>query len=258
VALQDEQDVLFFEVPTVGTGGLRVLQDVLFFEVPVIPVPFTYPLTPPTQLGPQQCKVRMVSVVGETISPFTGNQQEQQWPAQWFELDIALPPMMRAPNLAVRNADKRYTAELWASFLAMLGGKYGTFLQGDPNAKTPAGVATGTPVTSGTSIAAPNNVITTTGWTPSITGILLAGDYIQATPSGGWQRLYKVLQDVDSDAGGNASLSVFPMLHEQLGSGLSIVTANTAGTFRLAQNQSEFDIDRARVYGISFKAKEAF
>jgi hypothetical protein len=256
--IRDTQDCLIFEVPTLGTGLIRDTQDCLLFEIPVSPVTISYPLTPPTQLGPQECSLIMASSVGESVSPFSGNQEEQQWPAQWFELEISLPPMMRAASLAIRNADKRYTAELWYTFLAALGGKYGTFLMGDPNAKSPAGVATGTPLTSGTSGVAPNNIITTNGWTASVTGILLAGDYIQVTPTGGPQRIYKNLFDANSDAGGNASLTVFPMLHEAIGSGISIVTANPQGTFRLSENLSKVQIDRARTYGISFKAKEAF
>ncbi len=258
MALRDTQDVLIFEAPTLAAGNLRVSQDCLIFEVPITPVPITYPLTPPQQLGPQECTLNMRSFVGEAESQFTGNQQEQQWPSQWFELEVSLPPMMRATSAAMRSADKRFTAELWFTFLAALGGKYGTFLMGDPNAKAPAGIATGTPVTSGTSSVAPNNVLTTGGWTPSTAGILLAGDYIQVTPSGGSQRLYKNLFDVNADAGGNASLTVFPMLHEAIGSGISIITANPQGTFRLSENLSKVQIDRARVYGISFKAKEAF
>jgi hypothetical protein len=259
VAIRDTQDVLIFEVPTLGSAKIHDTQDALLFEIPIPAVTISYPLTPPTQLGPQQCKVRMVSVVGETVSPFTGNQQEQQWPAQWWELDISLPPMMRATSAAIRSADKRYTAELWTTFLAALNGKYGTFLQGDPNASTPAGIATGSPVViSGGASVAPNNVISTTGWTPSQTGILLAGDYIQLQVSGSPQRLYKNLFDANSDAGGNATLTVFPMVHEAIPGGTMIVVSNPKGTFRLKDNASEFDIDRARVYGISFSAKEAF
>jgi hypothetical protein len=258
VAIRDTQDALLFEVPSLSSANIRDTQDSLLFEFPVPPVSITYPLTPPTQLGPQQCKMRMVSVVGETSSPFSGNQQEQQWPAQWFEMDISLPPMMRAPNAAARS-DKRYTAELWFTMLAALGGKWGTVLMGDPNATAPAGIATGTPVIATVgATAAPNVGIPTSGWTPSTLGILLAGDYIQVTPSGAPQRLYKVLFDVNSDSSGNAELNVFPMLHEAIGAGVAITLANTKGTFRLKENLSEVDIDRARVYGINFTLKEAF
>jgi hypothetical protein len=258
VAIRDTQDCLLFEVPTVATANLRDTQDSLLFEIPIPAVSISYPLTPPTQLGPQECKMRCVSVVGETDSPFSGNQQVQQWPAQWFEMDISLPPMMRAANLSGRS-DKRYTAELWFTMLAALGGKFGTVLMGDPNATTAAGIATGSPtVASGGAAVAPNNVIGTTGWTINTTGILLAGDYIQLTPSGAPQRLYKNLFDANSDAGGNASLTVFPMLHEAIPGGTVITVVSPKGTFRLKDNISEIDIDRARTYGINFTLKEAF
>ncbi|HEY3972310.1 MAG TPA: hypothetical protein VGM18_04850 [Candidatus Sulfotelmatobacter sp.] len=242
----------------VSSGKLRSTHEAILISVTApITMSLSYPLTPPTALGPQEVKFRLVSVVGETASPFSGSQQEQQWPAQWWEIEVTLPPMKRAISLAQRNADKRFTAELWASMLAALGGRFGTFLMGDPNGVAPQGVATGTPVTAGTSAVAPNNVITTSGWIPGVTGILLAGDYIQVTPTGGSQRLYKLLLDANSDGAGNSSLTVAPMLHESLSSGLSIVTANPRGTFRLDENKAEWDVKQARTYGISFKAKEA-
>lgn len=245
MALRDTQDCLIFEVPTVLASNLRDTQDCLIFEVPIPPVGITYPLTPPAALKPQDVTMRAVNIVGESVSPFVGSQNEQQWPGQWFELDAALRPMLRTDYEAV------------VGFLVALNGKYGTFLFGDHNAKTPQGVATGTPVVNG-AVVSGNNEIPTTGWTPSTSGILKAGDYMQITTGGGPQRLYKLLFDMNSDAGGNAVATVFPTVREALTNGLSIVLNNTAGTFRLVENSTEWKIARTRSTMISFKAKEAF
>jgi hypothetical protein len=245
VALRDTQDCLIIEVPTVGAGQLRDTQDCLIFEIPAPIVSIAYPLTPPVALKPQDVTMRMVNLIGENVSPFVGSQNEQQWPGQWFELEASLRPMLRADYEAV------------VGFLGALNGKYGTFLFGDRNAKTPQGVATGTPLVNG-AVASLSNQIPTKGWTALINGILKAGDYMQITTAGGPQRLYKLLFDMNSDAAGHAVATVFPTVREALTDGLAITLNSTAGTFRLMENSLEWKIARTRSAAISFKAREAF
>lgn len=245
MAIRDTQDCLIFEVATLGTSLLRDTQDCLIFEVPYTPVSIVYPLTPPAALKPQDVTMHMMNVVGENISPFVASQQEQQWPGQWFELEVALRPMLRADYEAV------------VGFLGALNGKFGTFLFGDHNAKTPQGVATGTPLVNGAN-ASGSNAINLKGFTPGVTGILKAGDYMQIATSGGLQRLYKNLFDINSDGSGNATATVFPTIREALVDGLSVVLNNTAGTFRLMENDIVWKIARSRSTSISFKAMEAF
>ena len=38
----------------------------------------------------------------------------------------------------------------------------------------------------------------------------------------------------------------------------SSLKTNCVGTFRLAENQTQWDVDAAKVYGLAFKAVEAF
>jgi hypothetical protein len=75
--------------------------------------------------------------------------------------------------------------------------------------------------------------------------------------SPGAKRLYKVMVDANSDSNGNVTFDVFPRLREDVPDSTVIVTASPRGTFRLAGNQQEWDIDSAKVYGISFQAVEA-
>lgn len=246
MAIRDTQDCILFEVPTLGTGLIRDTQDSLLFEVPFFSVPSVTVLTPPSGFHPQDVTMRMMNVIGETSSPFSGEQQEQFW-AQWWEMDVSLIPQMRADYEAV------------VGFLAALSGKYGQFLLGDHNAKTPQGVATGTPVVSAGNVSGSSQFITQ-GWTHSVTGILQAGDYIQVTALNAlgvnMQRIYKVLFTANSDSGGNATFQIFPTLREVPTSGTAIVLNNTAGTFRLIENPTEYKIARTRVATISFKARE--
>lgn len=201
----------------------------------------TYPLSLPNA---NIAKVRMVAndVVGVSQSPFTAAQQVYRYTGQFWEADITLPPMKRAD------------AEYWISFLMKLNGPYGTFLLGDPNGQTARGVATGTPLVNGASQT--GNELVTDGWTNSTTGILKAGDYIQLGTALS-SRLYKVLDDVNSDGSGNATLTVWPDLRTAPADNATITVASPKGLFRLNSAQTSWDINEASIYGMTFGAREA-
>lgn len=202
----------------------------------------TYPLALPTHTGIKGVSLRANDIVGMNMSPFSGAQQVYRYTGQFWEADITLPTM------------KREDAEYWVTFLMKLNGAYGTFLLGDPNASTARGVATGTPVVNGASQT--GNELITDGWTTSTTGILKAGDYIQLG-TGSDSRLYKVLDDVDSDASGNATLTVWPNLRSSPSDNQTIVVSGCKGVFRLTDNTMQVNINEASLYGVTFGAREA-
>jgi hypothetical protein len=180
-------------------------------------------------------------IVGISQSSFTAAQQVYKYPGQFWEADVTLPPMKRAD------------AEYWISFLMKLNGPFGTFLLGDPNGGTARGVATGTPVVNGGSQT--GNELITDGWTAGQTGILKAGDYIQLG-SGATAKLYKVLDDVNSDGSGNATLTIWPSLRSSPSNNATITVSNPKGVFRLTV-APYWDINEAAIYGITFGAREA-
>ncbi len=240
--VRDSQDALVVSVTT--PSKVRDSQCAIIVSIPVNPnMSITYPLVLPASPAPRTFKMTAVNLVGITTSPFTGQSQVLQWPGEWWELEVGLPPMTRS------------TAEQWVAFLAALRGQVGSFLIGDPNALTPQGPGSGSPVVSGT-VAAGSYTLTTRGWTHGLSPILKAGDYIQVG-SGLTQRLYKSLTDQPSDGSGNATFDVFPAIRETLSDGAAIAVNNTKGCFRLADPRREWDISYARTYGIDFKAKEA-
>jgi len=202
----------------------------------------SYPLDFPTITGVDSIKMMASDIVGMNISPFSGAQQVYRYTGQFWSADIALPPM------------KREKAEYWISFFLKLNGSYGTFLMGDPLGATARGVATGTPVINGASQT--GGSLVTDGWTPGTTGILKAGDYIQLG-SGATSRLHKVLDDVDSDGSGNATLQIWPDLRESPSDNATITVTNPKGVFRLTSTQAAFDINRMGIYGVTFGAQEA-
>ncbi len=205
-------------------------------------MPITYPLALPTTSGIMKVRLIANDVVGAVQSPFTAKQQIYRYTGQFWEADITLPPMKRAD------------AEYWISFLLKLNGPYGTFLLGDPNGATPRGVATGTPRVNGAGQS--GGELVTDGWTPDTTGILKAGDYIQIGVDL-QADLYKVLDDVNSDASGNATLTLWPDLRTGYANDTIIYTTNTKGLFRLTSSQAGWDINEAAIYGLTFGAREA-
>jgi hypothetical protein len=202
----------------------------------------TYPLALPTTTGIAKIRISANNVVGISMSPFTAKQQVYKYTGQYWEAEISLPPMKRAD------------AEYWISFLLKLNGSYGTFLLGDPNGATARGVATGTPLVNGASQT--GNELVTDGWTTSTTGILKAGDYIQLG-AGESAKLHKVLDDVDSDSSGNATITIWPDLRAAPSDNAAIVVSGAKGVFRLSTNQSDWDVNEASIYGMTFPAREA-
>lgn len=203
----------------------------------------TFPLTIPDNLGANHVVFHQRTLVGMSQSPFAGSQQTYEWPGEWFEADFNLPPM------------KRSTAAAWVAFLVSLRGRLGTFLVGDPSAQSPLGSAPGSPVVNGANQTGIS--LATRGWTANRSGILLPGDYI-SVGAGATTRLYMNLTQANSDSSGNATLDIFPTLRESPGDGAVIATANTKGTFRLAENKTDWDISAAMHLGLAFKAIEAF
>ena len=202
----------------------------------------TYPLTLPSAPAIRTIQMRSIDVAAQTISPFTGESEIQEWDGQWWEADVGLPPM------------RREFAEAWVTMLAKLNGIRGTLLIGDPDASTPRGNPVGSPVVNGNSQTGQSLAVR--GWTASAAGVLLEGDYIQIG-TGAAARLHKVLSDVDADASGLASLDIWPRLRVSPADGTPLVTSSAVGLFRLAGNTRGWSTDAASIYGISFAVREA-
>ena len=205
----------------------------------------SYPLSLPTVSGIAQINLRAVNAVGISESPFTFKQQIIEHSGQRWEADVSMPPMQRE------------NAERWISFLVSLNGVRGTFLLGDPNAATPRGSASttpGTPVVNGAGQT--GDSLTIDGCPNNATGYLKAGDYIQLG-GGSSATLHKVLSDVDTNGIGQASLDLWPYIRNAPADDSTVVVSNAKGLFRLGSNQTDWSINQAAIYGITFSALEA-
>lgn len=205
-------------------------------------VSFAYPLSLPTW-SMESLELTPVSRVGASASPFTGQQQVFVHQGKWWQARV----------LTLRDMP-RADAEAWISFLVRLNGREGTFLLGDPTARIPRGSAGGAPVVDGADQT--GQTLATRGWPVSTTGVLLPGDFLQVD-TGANARLYKVLSQVDSDAGGLATIDVWPSIRDKPADGIPIATTDTVGLFRLASNENGWRWRAPTRTQIEFEAVEA-
>lgn len=199
-----------------------------------------YPLSFPL-IGISEITFRARNAVGVTHSPFTFDRQVHVFDGQRWEADIRLPSF---------DVEQAGAVE---SFLLQLNGRKGTFLLGDPLRTTPQGSASGTPRVKGSGQT--GIYVMTTGWTPNMTNLLCVGDWIQL----GWgatSRLHKILYDVNSDANGDALLTLWPSLRSSPADQAVIVTTECRGVFALTENIAEWTIDKNGLYSTSFTAWE--
>ncbi|MBM4229507.1 MAG: hypothetical protein FJ184_02010 [Gammaproteobacteria bacterium] len=186
----------------------------------------TYPLTPPSPFRIARLSLTGVSAASRNVSPFTFQVQQYNWPGQaWFG-QVECPPMVRAD------------AEAVVAFL--LAAQRGTFLFGDYANQTNRGGVTGTLTVS--TATANTSTLTFSG----ATGSFALGDWLQISTS-----LYKVVQ-VNS----SSSVDVFPVLRASYAAGTAITYANAQGVFRLAEPSTDWSIDLAKIYGVSFAIVE--
>lgn len=202
----------------------------------------SYPLSLSGLKNPRSVVIRKRSVVGVNASSFTSQPQVYAWSGQTWEAQIALPPMERAD------------AEAWIAKLVSLNGREGNFLIGPDYANTsPRGIGTGTPLVKGASQTGYDLI--TDGWTNSQTGIMKAGDWFQLG-TGSSARLYKVVVDADSNGSGEATLTIWPKLRSSPADNAALAVTSPVGRFMLASNETEWSIDQASFYGLSFNAVE--
>jgi len=189
----------------------------------------SYPLSTPTSIGIEKVELRAVNAVLTSQSPFTYKQQVIAHTGQRWEASVSIPPVRR---------DK---AAEWKAMLVALKGQTGTFLLGDPDYATPRGTV------SSCSVSGSEGDETVT---VSMSGSLLAGDYIQLGNNSS-SKLHQVLVDQT----GSGSLEIWPSLRDDYSSSTAVFT-NPRGVFRLKSNISSWSIDNASFYGISFEAIE--
>ena len=181
----------------------------------------TYPIAWPTHTGVTQLTITENNVVAVSAAPFSGIEQVQEHPGQWWLAEVSFPPMTRA------NADQ------WMAAFGSLRGRLGTILIPDISRATARGTAAtspGSPVV----VSGSGNTLTISG-AASSSGYLKANDRI-SLGSGSTRRLHKVLADVNT-SGGGATMEIWPRLRSTPTAGEAVYVSNASGRFRLVSNQ---------------------
>jgi hypothetical protein len=128
-------------------------------------MPLSYPLTLPAARGSKQIKMIANTQAAMSQSPFSGVEQVQEWPGEWWELQASLPAMKRAD------------AEQWIAFLLALRGRSGTFYFGPSGAAAPQGAGGSSIVFDGATQGA--KFVTLRGFANN-TLVIKAGDFFQS------------------------------------------------------------------------------
>ena len=191
----------------------------------------SYPLTPPDPFYLSRLSLTGVSAVSRNTSPFTLQTQQYNHAGQAWLGSVDCPPMTRAD------------AETMLAFL--LSAQRGTFLFQDYANTAPRGSITGASVLTVSSATANSTTLTMINTGGS--GSFAVGDWLQISTS-----LYKVIK---ADGTG-LIVDVFPVLRKSYAATTAIVKTNAKGVFRLAQPTTEWSIELASVYGISFSIVE--
>ncbi len=204
----------------------------------------TYPLDLPSE-GKASITIRKRSVSDGTMSPYTGEEQIQVSAGQWWEAQIALPPL------------KSDASARWEAFFGKLNGREGYFLLGDPIRAVPRGIAKTNPGVPKVRLlhSARVNTVQLKGLPLNAFGYLLEGDHVQIGV-GSDARLHQVLFDVDSNASGHGEITVWPSTRYDLAVDTPVTVQNARGCFRLAQPSSEIVRSRPVFSNVGFDARE--
>ena len=151
------------------------------------------------------------------------------------------------------------TAELNTSQMAELGawlislkGRQNNFYSFDPDRKLPRGsalTASSSPAVLG-ALQLGNSVISS-GWLPSQTGLLLAGDYVQIGTG-----FHMIVEQVNSDASGNATLNFEPVLRNSPADNTVIIFENPKMVARLVAVVEGWETGAQKTGTISFSWEE--
>jgi len=204
----------------------------------------SYPLALPTHTGIAQIELRATNAVAYSRSPFTFAGQAHAYAGKAWQADVTLPSM------------KREDAERWVAWLISLKGQLGTFYLGDPAATTPLGSARDTDTILVDGAVSSGDTIAIDSAPASQTDYLKAGDYMEIG-TGVNRQLFKVLNDVDTDGTGSATVDVWPNVRTSIADDAAVTVQSAKGIFRLASNEQSFSINEASIYGITFGAIEA-
>jgi len=190
-----------------------------------ISYPLDFPLINSESLI-EKMTVRLLNSSGLSESPYTYRQQVNNFGGARWEADVTLRPLTQHEAKAVK------------AFFASLKGRVGTFRLGNP-----------TDVTSGTvSLNGSASVGDTEIGITINSGNIEAGDIFSLN-----NRIYMCLTTRNS----SGDIDITPPIKEGVSDETTVALNSPTGTWRLADSEVEWDIDKASRFGFSFSCVEA-
>lgn len=138
----------------------------------------------------------------------------------------------------------------WEAFVDRLRGRVNRARAWDWRREAPLGVATGTPVVGATGSG---SSILTAGWTPSVSGILLAGSYMGINGE-----LKRLSADISSNGSGQATATFEPPLRASAPAAGAITIVKPTALFVLVSDRPTMKQQGARNPGMSLQFMEDF
>ena len=189
-------------------------------------------------------QIRETNRAAISESAFTGSVQIQKFEAEYWSGTFQFPKL------------ERINGEIVSAFLSKLRGPEGTFLIPDTSNPLPRGTAAtvvSSPVLDGSgqigaTISVRNAPVSETGW-------LLEGDTIQIGTDNS-AHFHKVLDQVDSDGSGLASINIWPTIRQPNVDGDPIITTDPKCLFFLTETTRERLLTPPFRYDIPFECRE--
>ncbi len=203
----------------------------------------TFPLINPTTFGISSMTWIALSNDAYTHSPFTFQLIKQIFDGRMWRGSLSI--------MTRNDANRGRELSAWLTSLRRAGTNAGTFLLGEPGATLPLGSAKdtpGAPLVDGA--AQTGEALNVKGLPLSANGYLLAGDYIQLG-TGISSRLKKVLDDVNSDGSGDATMNLWPPIRdtEVPVDSSAVVVSGAEGLFVSPSASSSWQVRPPVVYG---------
>ncbi|MCK5644609.1 MAG: hypothetical protein KAJ19_27675 [Gammaproteobacteria bacterium] len=202
----------------------------------------TFPIDFPSTPGFVQSTLIPVMTNKGTRSPLSAKQKILSFDGDHWDLSFTLPLMSRTQ------------AAPWHAKLASLRGNFGTFKWYDRYQTDIQGSNAGGALIKGASQVGSELLVD--GLTLSAVGVFKAGDKIQVPVTTFSDELKTVLEDVDADGAGEATIPIWPPIINPPADNGAIVTASAYGVFRLL-SPSAFPVSGIGNYEITVNATEA-
>jgi hypothetical protein len=208
----------------------------------------SFPLVSPETFGVASLEWRVVDTTSRARNPWTLNLITQVFDGRMWAGSLALRS---------RNEAEGRALAAWLAALRRPGTNAGTFLLGDPAAPLALGSARttpGTPVVAGAGQT--GEALNVSGLPLSASGYLLAGDYIQIG-SGITSRLLMVLDNVNSDGAGLATINTWPGIRTAPSNGSALVVSSPKGLFISPQAVGSWQVNSPVIYdGVTIEVAE--